>query len=356
MPRPRSLLVAALMATAVLAAPQFLPTEPAATAPPATALGLPDETNPGDMSWNLLTATPSATPPAHHGAPPVIGQHHSPTSVVLSQATLAGIIVACVLGGLLLGLITSAALFICLGRRHVDDGYDSDASASTEKLHRLPIQTPSPAPYPAINVAEMDRLGLTALAPSESVLHMPHPGRPSLPTIPCESLGTPADWEAEQAAQAEERSERRRRSRGFPSVPAHPGATLTPPLGYSDSRPVTPTRFWRGLKDHRASHMTVKSAKTKAKRASIVTVKSMRSGKSHSASIITARSIFSGRSGRSRHSHKDAPPVPPLPFTKRVPVPPLSPGLAAVPPTRPSRPSRRFHMHLIQPDPPAQLD
>lgn len=345
MPRPRQgLLVAAiLMATAVLAAPQA--TMPAATAPAATAPGIPDGLTPGDMDGDLLTATPTGTPIAKPSA--VSSATTSSNSVHLSESALAGIIVGCVIGGLLLGVVSSAIIFVCLSRRHeyYEEDEDDTAATSPEKLQAThsrqahpPFPTPRSPHAPVVPPRPDGGLGMMALQPTESGTS--DPVAPSLPSIHCGSLGTPADWEAERA-----------RTHG-PGVQHVPTGT---PLGYSDSRPMTPTRFWRGLRDRRVSQMTIRSAKTKAKRASIVTVKSMKSGKSRRASILTARSKLSGRS---KHSNKagggfEAPPVPPLPFTRRVPVPPLSPGLTGMPP---NRPTRRVHMRLITPDPPAQLD
>lgn len=270
------------------------------------------------------------------------------SSVKLSESALAGIIVGCVIGGLLLGLVSSAIIFVCLTRRHeyYEEYEDDTAATSPEKLHAThsrqapPSPTPRSPHAPSVPPRPDVGLGMTALQPTESGAS--DPVAPSLPSIHCGSIGTPADWEAERA-------------RSRPDVHHIPTGAA---LGYSDSRPITPTRFWRGLRDRRVSQMTIRSAKTKAKRASIVTVKSMKSGKSRRASILTARSKLSGRS---KHSNKagggaEAPPVPPLPFTRRVPVPPLSPGLAAMPSMPPKRPKRRVHMRLITPDPPAQLD
>lgn len=343
MPRTRPVLLVAaiLMATAVLAAPQ---TMTAATAPAATAPGIPDDLSPGDMDGNLLTATPTVTPIPKISATSSAAANSS--SAQLSESALAGIIVGCVLGGLLLGLVSSAIIFVCLTRRHeyYEEYEDDTAATSPEKLHAThsrQAQPPSPSPRspraPVVPPRPNAGLGMTALQPTESGTS--DPVAPSLPSIHCTSLGTPADWEAERA-------------RINPNVLHVPTGTA---LGYSDSRPITPTRFWRGLRDRRVSQMTIRSAKTKAKRASIVTVKSMKSGKSRRASILTARSKLSGRS---KHSNKagggaEAPPVPPLPFTRRVPVPPLSPGLSSMPP---HRPKRRVHMRLITPDPPAQFD
>lgn len=350
MPRPRVLVLALaiVLAGVATAAPQ-VPTAPVATAPAATAPGSPDGLSPGDIDGAaLLTATPTVTPIAKMSpAPSAAGNSNSDSnSVHLSESALAGIIVGCILGGLLLGLVSSAVIFLCLTRRHeyYEEYEDESAAQSPEKLHPTRSQQQPPSPSPRSPNAPSvpprpDGLGMTALQPTES--GNSELVAPSLPSIHCPSLGTPADWEAERA----------RRHPSGPSVHHVPTGTA---LGYSDSRPITPTRFWRGLRDRRVSQMTIRSAKTKAKRASIVTVKSMKSGKSRRASILTARSKLSGRS---KNSHKaggaDAPPVPPLPFTRRVPVPPLSPGLANMPP---KRPKRRVHMRLITPDPPAQVD
>lgn len=277
-----------------------------------------------DLDGSLLTAAPTGAPPRTALTPTATAGIH------MTESVLAGIIVGCVLGGVLLGLVTSAGIVCCLNRRQgsylefdEDDEMMATGDSHEKGVPLSPLTKTSPyppSPYPPARPPRAP--GRLSLADDGFM--------PTLPTIAAAGrIGTPTEWEAERTVS------------GAEDLPP----SVSVPLGYSEYR-ATPPPFWK-----RASGgFTIRSAKAKARRASIVTLSS-KSAKSRRASILTARSKLSGKSGRSAGKRPGALPIPPLPFSRRVPVPPLSPSLQ---PTRPPRRPRKRVMHQILPDPPAQ--